>query len=290
MKQTFNNIICTIVAVALLLLAAACGSSKKQVRPDSGAEKVVEMPVGEAYRAITESYGEWKSVSMPVKFELVHPKSMSVSGRITMVYGKALSMSLRFFGIEVAQLYADNDSLIVLSKMKNVAYTESIRQLTSRFGITLADLQSLLLGQMFVPGQGRADSGDVGKFRLEAAADQGWAAWLKKTSANTKMVFVNNYPDIDSRVPAATTSFIIGLSDDDYAGARYDDFTETRAGLIAGITDVEANIGTKEVEVRLVYQPGKARWDEDLALSAPKIPSGINRVSTETLLKIISSL
>lgn len=290
MKKYFNNILCPLVAVALLLLAASCGSSKKQVRPSSGAEDVTEIPVAEAYRMITESYGDWQSVSMPVKFEVVHPKSLSVSGRITMVYGKALSISLRFFGMEVAQLYADTDSLIVLSKMKNVAYAESIRQITDRFGITLADLQCLLLGQMFVPGHGRATAGDAGKFRMELAGDQGWAAWLKKTPANTKMVFVNNYPDTQLQIPAETTSFIIGLGGDDYAGARYDDFTDTAAGVISGKTSIEANIGTKEVELRLVYQPGKARWNEDLSLAAPKIPAGINRVTTESLLKIISGL
>lgn len=290
MKKYFNNIICAVLAVIVLMLVAACGSSKKQVRPSTASGDAMEIPAEEAYRIMTGSYAPWQSVSMPVKLELVHPKSFSISGRITMEYGKALSISLRFFGMEVAQLYADNDSLIVFSKMKDVAYTESIRQVTDRFGFTLADLQCLLLGQMFVPGQGRAVVKDAGKFRFEEAGAQGWAAWLKKTPSNSSMVFVNNYPGVLTEQPAETTAFIIGMPNDDYAGTRYDDFTISDAGAIAGKTTIEVNLGNKEVEARLVYQPGKARWNEDTELTAPKIPAGINRVTTESLLKILSSL
>lgn len=290
MKKYFNNIICAIAAVSVLMLVAACGSSKKQARPSGGTGDVTEIPAEDAYREMTGAYEPWQSVSMPVKLELVHPKSFSISGRVTMVYGKALSLSLRFFGMEVAQLYADNDSVIVLSKMKDVAFAESIGQVTERFGFTLADLQCLLLGQMFVPGQGRASVKDAGKFRFDEAGDQGWAAWLKKTPSNSNMIFVNNYPGELTDQPAETTAFIVSLPNDDYAGARYDDFTVSGAGVISGKTSIEVKIGKKEVEARLIYQPEKARWNEDSELAAPKIPAGINRVTTESLLKILSGL
>lgn len=60
---------------------------------------------------------------------------------------RELLLSLRFIGFEVAQLYADADSVFAVEKIHKWYVAESIQRLGAGTGLTLADLQGYLLGR-----------------------------------------------------------------------------------------------------------------------------------------------
>lgn len=160
------------VAAAGLLLATACGSAKKNTKTGAyqAAETRPEEPrntIEGEFAALANSYVDWTDVSLPVKVQLNQPKRLSVSGTAKMVRGKALSVSLRIFGIEVGSMYADQDSVIVIAKFNNMYCSESLSQITATYGLTLADLQSVLLGQVFTSGNGRLSSSKFKKYKVE---------------------------------------------------------------------------------------------------------------------------
>lgn len=125
------NIKSLIICFAVCLLAlAGCKSSQKTVAP--GDES-------------SQSDVPWTDVQIPVKVALSNPVKISASGTLSMIYGKSIRLSIKFFGMEVASAYADHDTLVVMTP--GVHFAESFGLVSSRTGLTLEGLQTLLLGQ-----------------------------------------------------------------------------------------------------------------------------------------------
>ncbi len=167
----------TLAIIALALLLAACGSHRRTTTPAGApaAEIAAEAPAGatpaQLYAAMTATYSPWHSVQMPVRASLRTPMSISASGQLTMVHDSLVHLSLRMLGIELAVVSVDRDSVRVFDKFHRYYMAESTAALTGRTGISLADMQNLLLGRAFVPGSGAATPGAASQFKLAAAGD-----------------------------------------------------------------------------------------------------------------------
>ncbi len=73
--------------------------------------------------------------------------SLSASGRATLVRDSLIHISLRFFGMEIAQLRADRDSAWLIDKYHKIYTSVPLAKLTAASDMTLADVQELLLGR-----------------------------------------------------------------------------------------------------------------------------------------------
>lgn len=128
--------------IVLLLLASTltltgCRSSKT-VTPDTAGVQTV---------ATAESAHTWQNVYMPVKVELLQPQKFSISGRATMVADKYMLISLRFFGMEVGQIYVDTDSATVaLRQPQKICLQQPVAAAMAVTGVSLSDVQEALLG------------------------------------------------------------------------------------------------------------------------------------------------
>jgi len=121
---------CIIILAAALTLAA-CSTSRKAAGPAS------------AQQADTA----WHTLYAPVRLNLSSPVSIGASGRASMVRDSLVHISLRFFGMEVAQVRATADSAWVVDKYHKIYTAMPLDELTARTGISLADVQDILLGQ-----------------------------------------------------------------------------------------------------------------------------------------------
>lgn len=124
-----------LLIITIMGALGACSSSRRAAAP---AENV---PVDTA----------WHSLYAPVKVNISSPMSLGASGRATMVRDSLLLLSLRFFGMEVAQVRADRDSAWLVDKYHKIYTSMPLDGLTASSGLTLADVQDLLLGQAFLP-------------------------------------------------------------------------------------------------------------------------------------------
>ena len=115
---------------------------------------------------IANTYSDWGKAAWSGRLSAdILP--VSVTMKVYMEKGKLTLISLRapLFG-EVGRIEIDNDSVLVVNKMKRRYYSRSIEHVAEKAPDFAADMQALLLGRMFVIGEGQlrkksADSVDV---------------------------------------------------------------------------------------------------------------------------------
>ena len=102
-----------IAAIAVIAAATSCRSAKEPVATDGISS--ASTPVA-ATTTPGATAAAWHDLYIPVSVELRKPVAMSVSGRVTMVRDSAIFVSMRVFGMEVATIYANTDSVTVADK------------------------------------------------------------------------------------------------------------------------------------------------------------------------------
>ncbi len=274
------------VATAGILLMTACGTSRKQSKADSprpaetmpGEQRTAEGEFG----ALARSYGAWTDVSMPVKLQISQPKRISLSATAKMIRGKALSISVRVFGFEVGSLYADNDSVIVVAKVNDMYCSEALGAITDTYGLTLADIQSALLGQVFTPGSGVLASDDFKRYAVELG-ESTLSLTPKKLPKGLAWTFAAALGEGAPSLRSLTVN----------AGARepivfaYGTSETSAAGEVAPWVNVGAKAGKHTVDATLSWDLGRAKWDTGLTINKPRIPSGSRRIPASKIMEIL---
>ncbi len=136
-----GNISKTLMALVVTVLFVTLGACRSQRGATAPSPQRPESVVAQ----------DWTDVEMPVRAELSAPTRFSASGKARMVNGQCIAISFRKIGFEVAYLYADSDSLYIIVKPLRVAYSESMRRIKEASGLSLGDVQSVLLGRKSVP-------------------------------------------------------------------------------------------------------------------------------------------
>ena len=157
--------ICTL-AVALLTMAwgmTSCGSTKNLSEYTVTSDSLPATPTGTVASDKTspdkftpgnaanasqsgDSAEQWTTLTLPAKMKLYKPKNFSCSARITMERGVSTTISMRFLGMEVGCLHFDQDSLVLYEKMNHYMLITDMQRFTARSGMTVGDLQDLLIG------------------------------------------------------------------------------------------------------------------------------------------------
>lgn len=126
-----------ILVAALALMAGGCKSHKKAAE----AQAVAPAPMAEVEDAV------WKNVYAPVSIEIFQPMQFAASGRITMVRGASIYLSMRMFGMEVGSAFADPDRAVMTVRMpKKMMMELPIIDLLRKGGMSFAEVQEALMG------------------------------------------------------------------------------------------------------------------------------------------------
>lgn len=132
----FMRSIYRILFITLLVaLFSSCGSSRKATPA-----------FGSGYEENGSKDLQWTDIRVPVTVNIEQPTSLKVSGVMTMVNDRDIHISLRMLGFEVGAAYITPDSVYAYAKLQRVYVAESIRQLLAGVNVTIADVQSLLIG------------------------------------------------------------------------------------------------------------------------------------------------
>lgn len=287
--MTARNIyfaLATAVAVALL---SSCGSRRATVAPDYGDASGLEVNTDAKtdFAALAQSYTLWESVTMPVRVSMTSPKSFSISGTMKMRQGESILVSMRMFGMEVASAYADNDSVLIYAKAMNLYYSAPVAELSEKYGITLANIQSILLGQVFVPGAPALNASDIKEFKFDKKENAAFSFYPKKTPADIGWSY--SAIRIGDEAPV-----LVGMEITPAAGhpvlCTFTGHEATGAGMAAGNISVTTGINGKDVAVELTPTLSKARWNDTQAIKPPKISSKARRVNSDELYKMLKKL
>ena len=279
-KHFITFLICTAV---FLGLATSCGSKKnihkQEYTPE--ATQTSESPK-EMFCSLADSYADWTDVSMPVKLRLIEPKNMSLSGTAKMVRNEAVYLSFRVFGFEVGSFYADNDSILLYVKAMDMYYTEATGNLAERYGISLGNLQSLVLGQAFTPRGGVLKAADAKKF--EMAADGGNLEFSPKSMPKGLAWTYSATAKEGSTVLTGLSIMPASLATIDCA---FGEAEVTPAGMVAPSMSAATVFSKKQLAASIDWSLDRAKWNEGLSVGKPKISKGARRVDAEYLLKMI---
>lgn len=280
------------IIAALALALGACSTQRRSadttqtVTPAAGAQAAATQtaPGGEPHErfaAMTSAYGLWQDVQMPVRATIRSPFSISASGRLTMVQGKLIHISVRLLGMEVAVMQVTPDSAFVVDKFHRYLIAEPTEKLTARTGLTVSDMQNALLGRAFLPGQGAAtasmsslltlgeEDGMLSIAPADAAAGYTWRMHAA-TLDDGRVALADLTVSVDGQSPAT---------------AAYTPAAQLSAvGAIATAVDLRASVAGKKIDARLSYTADQARWNTGTTPSLPSL-RGYTRVSAATLLR-----
>lgn len=276
-------------AVVLMLALSLGGCRSSQGVPSSEVSPVgATFDAANSYELLTGSYKAWQDVEMPVKLSLEEPTGFSASGKAVMVNGRGMSISLRKLGFEVAVLYIGPEDIIMVSKPLRIAYRESTERVTAATGMTVADIQSALLGRLFIPGQGTADAAGRRRFDIVLAGyERADAIWtLKSKVKQHQTVFT-------ARTSAAdTTATISGIAVEAAGGIHVDfsGYEATPFGNVPETVSMQAAYGQRQFEASVKWTVDRAKWNTGATVSPPQIPAGYRILSTDALIRLLRDL
>ena len=279
-----NNLITKILYTALIAIAMAfatsCSSHRKAQSTGERPARVVAKRTPEAGQ-LADTYRAWQDVYMPFSMRCSAPMNVNLSGRLTMVAGESVYMSLRLLGLEVGQVWIDTDSVFVAEKVGKTLVAESLDRLTARTGLSLADLQSLLLGQAFYPGTGTL---------LDSTAAQSLFSVTTRDDGSMLMT-PRRTPDGFTWYLSVAAGPVLKAITVEPAGLRpfeasYSDALDTPAGMVCSEMALHGSLASKKLDAMVTWNVAKAEWDRGATASKPSW-RGYRRLNARDMLNVI---
>lgn len=285
-----------IILIGTLLGLSSCHSSRKaasgsDIYPQSRSE-MSPKDLSKELAALSDTYYQWSDVQAPVKIQLLRPKRTSLSGVAKMIQGENIHVSIRVFGFEVGSLYADKEIVQVYIKAMDMYWAEPLSVLTERYGLTINDIQSLLLGQPFMPGTGTLSSRDLPGFKIENTISDSenkttFAFSPKKLPEGISWSYTaESLPD---SAPYLTTMSITP----EFTGAidcAFASPTVSPAGSVSPAIECGMKLNNTEIQGSWIWTFENAKWNSGLTVSRPMVSKSARKVETSQLLKMLKSL
>ncbi len=272
-------------AIIITLSLGACHSSKTSVQgqqPEQSDSRVKELSPSQRVGELIASYSHrnaWNDLTVPVKCAISSPKSISVSGRMTMVKDQSISISMRMLGFEVAGMYADRDSVFIYEKLNKSMVAEPMSRLTAATGLTLSDIQDLMTGIICYPGTGLTTSNAAKLFNISAAD-----GYLQLTPRDGRgwlyMLTSDNLPIL--RFASVTTS----RAD---VKCTYEIPSKTNAGDFVPSFSINATAGKTKLAAKVSYTLSDIRINSGANVNKPST-KGYNKIALDRLVKVIGAM
>ena len=265
-----------LILLMMTLLLASCSSKKNAVTATE--PSVVMPPLATACR----TNAVWTRLEVPMSIELSAPAKARLSGRLTMDYGNSLRFSVRVLGMEMGQLYADRDSVYLLIKPLKVASVVSLNELKRSTGMGLAELQCVLAGQSFAPGEGRLTPQTA--LRWSETNDNGMAGISSSGICDVSFLYT---PALAGTMELTDTR---ACRDDICVNISYSDNIVTTAGVMPSVAQGACDAGSTRVRALWRLNWDRARLDDVRQASAPEIPSSYERLTPAQLIARLGSM
>lgn len=233
------------------------------------------------YAMLTESWKEWNNVEMGVKIRVTSPSKFNAAGKAYMKRGEWINFSVRMLGFEVATLWIDRDSIVAVDKYHKKYFSEPTDKLLGGAGITIENVQDMLLGRAFLAGKGTARPTDMKQFDFEDERN-GWFLLPRQQPSSYKYGF------LASSTYNGLRGAVCEIDNFGSVTVDYSNICESRlAGWFAGKVSVENSAKTR-IAVSLEWDLNSAKFNTNLARRC-HIPEGSEKIPSSTLTKLLKS-
>ncbi len=277
-----------LMLMAALLILSGCHTGRKAVTGSgtSGTAAVMDKrQMAAAFDSATAHYGEWASVRVPFSMK-IDGMRMSLSGNAYIVRDSLIYLSAKFLGMEVGVVAITPDEVTVVDKYHRIYLAEPTSTLTGIFPLTIANIQDILLGHCFVPGDNASEGGKNLRARMTLQADSaGWTA----STGSMRGALRGLECTFDFSGTDNTLSAMHATLDGRTITASYGE--PEKVGGTCFASEVTVTVPTSS---RKSYS-GSLRWQLHRAQTgalppALRIPSDCRRVDASSLVKEIKSM
>lgn len=284
MRPRFNNhIISFITALAIAFAMGACRSTQQPQGQTQGAVTGLrsESDARVELRTLTASYGNWQRLRVPVTVCLKSPKNITISGTAIFDRDNSIFISLKFFGFEIANIYATTDSVMVVDKYNKQYACEKTDRFMGGFPITVANVQDLLSGRIFDIGSAQVSVDDFRDSEFDITSSGSWSLIPRSNLKGIDYGFLFQPAD-------ALKGVIIKSGDHQPVTITYPQPVKTTFGPMAPEINVTYSTGKTTIDASLEWSFDKARWDKDVELRQPSITTKYRRITTDEITKMLS--
>lgn len=272
-----------LMTAVLIMAAVSCSSNRNTSAPTAAVSGKAPAMRVDRLTQIAGMYSPWTSFYAPFSMKLDRPTRFSISGRATMEYGRSIHMSLRILGMEVGVVYIDSDSAFVADKFHRYVVAVPFSEISRHTSLTIADLQSLMLGRMFYPGKGAIDAaGDPTVLFSPAAEGDNLLLTPRRTPHGATWYFTVDKLDALSKLSVEAD----GYGD---ATVTFGDVMQTVAGNAAARIDANGTLASKNFAASIDWNLGRAEWNGSRTVSKPDF-SSYKHISTAALFKALKNL
>ncbi|MDE5572648.1 MAG: DUF4292 domain-containing protein [Muribaculaceae bacterium] len=272
----------TLVMLLMTMLLAGCRTSKPQkslpVTPSEKSE-VQNMTFAERFDTIVGQYNDYNCFTAQFKLSVNAPQQISFSGRAYIERNKSIYLSLRKFGMEVARLYVTNDSLVAVDRFNKRYVAESLNDVLVHCPITIGNIQSLLTGQVFEPGDKKPRASH---FDIDRQSENGqWIALPKDLPSGFEAGYV--FSDEADRLLAFAVK-----SESTVFLTRYLDYVTSPVGSLAGDVDIRVQGIKIPLEITIDWIWNGSVWNKPSEMKQFVYPDrGYQRIAAGDLLKLL---
>lgn len=286
MRSYMRNLtVAAIVLAGVLMTFSGCGSSKPAARTDISSSydelSLTDMRLG--LRTLVGTYVDWQQLRVPVTIRVRKPKQISVSGTAIMDRDRSLMISLKYFGMEIGWMYLSSDSVMVVDKIHKSYVKEALCRFLSGVDISVANVQDMLTGRLFVPGVSDVGAEDFSGAGFDAAGRNEWLLTPRQKMAGADYGF---RLDGDKCVNA----MMIKSAGHQPVSCVYGIPMPTPAGSLAESVGVDYATDKTSVDVTLEWNWKKAKFNADVELRVPVIGNNYKRISSADIAKMLSNL
>lgn len=270
------------VIVLIALVMTGCSTAKKVGSGSSGASKVETVSdMRVELRTMLNSYGDWSRVRVPVTLSLRQPKNISIGGTAIMERGKSVFISLKYFGMEIGNLYITDDSIMVVDKIHKSYASENVSRFLSGFDVNVSNLQDLLLGRVFVPGKKSVELSMFSSAGFEVDNQNSWL--LLPTSPATGIEYGYKFSPVD-----ILAALIVKSGDHQPVTCGYEPPVSTSFGPMSPQLTINYSTAKTALDVSFEWNLSKAKWNNDVELRTPSVNAKYSRISSADITKMIS--
>lgn len=271
-----------LIITLILISVSGCKSSKTITGGDKGDKDVVSEVV---LQELADSYQAWNTYSSSGKISISGAMSFSTSMQLSMVRDKCISMSIRpILGIEVAKVFINTDSAVVVNKLQKVYTSIKLKDLAHILPVDINDIQDIILARVFSINNGTLNSDNIKQFTV---SHDGRNNGLLITPRNNSNKFSYEFSLNENKQVALLSVYPTG-SAKQYT-AIYSNHVSSGIGCEAENINIDTTIKDKELSLGLYMNSSRTKWDSNVEESI-SINKSYRKVSVMEFLTMLKSL